>query len=144
MEKSGTDRAVSVSLKNLSKSFGKGQGKVTAVQDFTFDFAPGKLTTLLGPSGCGKTTVLRCLAGFYDPEAGDILIGGRRVNNLPPYERPTGTVFQHYALFPHMTVFENVAYGLKIKKLPPERIREKVTQGLELLQLAGMESRTPN
>ena len=144
MEKSGTDRAVSVSLKKLSKSFGKGQGKVTAVQDFTFDFAPGKLTTLLGPSGCGKTTVLRCLAGFYDPEAGDILIGGRRVNNLPPYERPTGTVFQHYALFPHMTVFENVAYGLKIKKLPPERIREKVTQGLELLQLAGMESRTPN
>jgi iron(III) transport system ATP-binding protein len=136
--------AIPVSLRGVTKSFGKGPGKVTAVRDFTFDFAPGKLTTLLGPSGCGKTTVLRCLAGFYEPDAGDILIGGLRVNDLPPYERPTGTVFQHYALFPHMTVFENVAYGLKIKKMPPGRIRENVARGLELLQLSGMAERNPN
>jgi ABC-type Fe3+/spermidine/putrescine transport system ATPase subunit len=142
--KERSKKAIPVSLRRVTKRFGKGQGRVTAVGDFTFDFAPGELTTLLGPSGCGKTTVLRCLAGFYDPEEGDILIDGRRVNDLPPYERPTGTVFQHYALFPHMTVFENVAYGLKIQKAPPAKIREKVTQGLELLQLAGMEDRNPN
>jgi iron(III) transport system ATP-binding protein len=117
---------------------------VVAVNEFTYDFPPGKLVTLLGPSGCGKTTVLRCIAGFYEPEGGDIYIGGERINDLPPYERPTGTVFQHYALFPHMTVFENVAYGLKIRKLPPQVIREKVAQGLALLQLSGMEERSPN
>ena len=81
-------KAIPVSLRGVTKIFGKGPGRVTAVRDFTFDFAPGKLTTLLGPSGCGKTTVLRCLAGFYEPDAGDILIGGLRVNDLPPYERP--------------------------------------------------------
>jgi iron(III) transport system ATP-binding protein len=137
-------KGIPVSLRGVTKSFGKGPGKVPAVRDFTFDFAPGKLTTLLGPSGCGKTTVLRCLAGFYEPEEGEILIGGQRVNGLPPYERPTGTVFQHYALFPHLTVFENVAYGLKIQKVPPAKIREKVARGLELLRLAGMEGRHPN
>ena len=128
----------------MTKSFGKGAGRVKAVQDFSYEFPAGKLTTLLGPSGCGKTTVLRCIAGFYDPEQGEILIGGQKVNHLPPYERPTGTVFQHYALFPHMTVFENVAYGLKVKKLPQKDIREKVARGLALLQLAGMEDRSPN
>jgi iron(III) transport system ATP-binding protein len=138
------EKAISVSLRGVTKSFGKGTGRVTAVNDFSFDFPAGKLTTLLGPSGCGKTTVLRCLAGFYDPEEGDILIGGQKINHLPPYERPTGTVFQHYALFPHMTVYENVAYGLKVKKLPEKAIREKVAQGLALLQLSGMEDRNPN
>jgi iron(III) transport system ATP-binding protein len=139
-----SEKAITVSLKHITKSFGKGEGRVVAVKDFTYDFAPGKLTTLLGPSGCGKTTVLRCIAGFYEPEQGEVLIGGQKMNNLPPYNRPTGTVFQHYALFPHMTVFENVAYGLKIKKWPAKLIQEKVAQGLALLQLSGMEERYPN
>jgi len=138
------EKGISVSLKHVTKSFGKGEGRVVAVNDFTFDFPPGKLTTLLGPSGCGKTTVLRCIAGFYEPEQGEIFIGGQRMNDLPPYKRPTGTVFQHYALFPHMTVFENVAYGLRVKKLPMGEIKEKVAQGLALLQLSGMEGRSPN
>jgi len=138
------DRGIAVSLKHVTKSFGKGKSQVVAVNDFTFDFPPGRLTTLLGPSGCGKTTVLRCIAGFYELDRGDVIIGGQKVNDLPPYERPTGTVFQHYALFPHMTVFENVAYGLKIKKLPSKEIRVRVAQGLELLQLSGMEDRNPN
>ena len=138
------EKGIAVSLRHVTKSFGKGEGRVVAVNDFTFDFPPGRLTTLLGPSGCGKTTVLRCLAGFYEPERGDVLIGGQRINDLPPYKRPTGTVFQHYALFPHMTVFENVAYGLKIKKMNPAEIRKKVSQGLALLQLTGMEDRSPN
>jgi iron(III) transport system ATP-binding protein len=138
------EKGIPVSLRHMTKSFGKGTGRVTAVNDFSHDFPSGKLTTLLGPSGCGKTTVLRCIAGFYEPEQGDILIGEQKINHLPPYERPTGTVFQHYALFPHMTVYENVAYGLKVKKLPEKAIREKVAQGLALLQLSGMEDRNPN
>jgi iron(III) transport system ATP-binding protein len=139
-----SEKGISVSLRGVTKSFGQGTSRVTAVNEFSHDFPPGKLTTLLGPSGCGKTTVLRCIAGFYEPEQGDILIGEQKINHLPPYERPTGTVFQHYALFPHMTVYENVAYGLKVKKLPEKTIREKVTQGLALLQLSGMEDRNPN
>ena len=138
------EKGIAVSLQHVTKIFGKGEGRVVAVNDFTFDFPPGRLTTLLGPSGCGKTSVLRCLAGFYEPERGDVLIGGRRINDLPPYKRPTGTVFQHYALFPHMTVFENVAYGLKVKKMDPAEIRKKVSQGLALLQLSGLEDRSPN
>jgi iron(III) transport system ATP-binding protein len=141
---SSGEKAISVSLRGVTKSFGKGTGRVKAVDEFSFGFPPGKLTTLLGPSGCGKTTVLRCIAGFYEPEDGDIFIGGEKINHLPPYQRPTGTVFQHYALFPHMTVFENVAYGLKIKKIPEKALREKVAQGLALLQLSGMEERNPN
>jgi len=143
-EKVSQDTGISVSLQHLTKRFGKGENQVVAVNDFSFDFPPGKLTTLLGPSGCGKTTVLRCVAGFYEPEQGDVLIDGQRVNDLPPYKRPTGTVFQNYALFPHMTVFENVAYGLKIKKLPARSIQEKVAQALALLQLSGLEDRSPN
>ncbi len=143
-EEASQNKGITVSLRHVTKGFGKGEKRVVAVNDFTFDFPPGKLTTLLGPSGCGKTTVLRCLAGFYEPEQGDVIIGGDRVNDLPPYKRPTGTVFQHYALFPHMIVFENVAYGLRVKKLPMKEIKEKVAQALTLLQLTGMEDRNPN
>jgi iron(III) transport system ATP-binding protein len=134
---------VSVDLQQITKRFGKGKEVLNAVDHISHTFEPGKLTTLLGPSGCGKTTTLRCLAGFYQPEEGDILIDGKRVNHLPPYSRPTGTVFQNYALFPHMTVFENVAYGLRIKKLSEIEIKRKVAEGLETLQLSGMEDRTP-
>lgn len=137
-------KKVPVALLNITKRFGKGEEIIKAVDRVTHEFEAGKLTALLGPSGCGKTTTLRCIAGFYQPEEGDILVDGKRVNHLPPYSRPTGTVFQNYALFPHMTVFENVAYGLRVKKLPEPEIKQKVAQGLELLQLSGMEDRRPD
>ena len=135
--------AVSVRLKNITKTFSAKGSQVVAVDNFSFDFPPGKLTTLLGPSGCGKTTTLRTIGGFHEPDDGDIIIENKRVNGIPPYNRPTGTVFQNYALFPHMTVFENVAYGLRVKKLPQRTIKEKVANGLELLKLKGMENRNP-
>ncbi len=131
-------------MSNVTKVFGKGPEEVRAVDGFTHQFEAGRLTTLLGPSGCGKTTALRCLAGFYQPEEGNIMIDGKRVNEVPPNNRPTGTVFQSYALFPHMTVFQNVAYGLKIAKVPELEIKKKVAEGLELLQLTGMEDRSPD
>ena len=134
----------SVEMINVTKKFGRGKQEVIAVKEFSFQFPAGKMATLLGPSGCGKTTALRCIAGFYEPEEGDIIIGDRRVNGIPPYNRPTGMVFQNYALFPHMTIFENIAYGLRVKKLSSREIREKVTWALDLLQLNGMEDRSPS
>jgi iron(III) transport system ATP-binding protein len=133
-----------VKLRNVTKKFGRGKQEVIAVREFSFQFPPGKMTTLLGPSGCGKTTALRCIAGFYEPEEGDIIIGDRKVNGIPPYDRPTGMVFQNYALFPHMTIFENIAYGLRVKRHSSREIREKVKWALDLLQLNGMEDRSPN
>jgi iron(III) transport system ATP-binding protein len=133
-----------VELRNVTKKFGRGKQEVIAVRGFSFQFPPGKMTTLLGPSGCGKTTALRCIAGFYEPEEGEIIIGNRRVNGILPYDRPTGMVFQNYALFPHMTIFENIAYGLRVKKLSSREISEKVKWALDLLQLNGMEDRSPS
>jgi iron(III) transport system ATP-binding protein len=133
-----------VELRNVTKKFGRDKQEVIAVREFSFQFPPGKMTTLLGPSGCGKTTALRCIAGFYEPEEGDIIIGDRRVNGIPPYDRPTGMVFQNYALFPHMTIFENIAYGLRVKRLSSAEIRKKVKWALDLLQLNGMEDRSPS
>ena len=103
----------------------------------------GEFLTLLGPSGCGKTTTLRIIAGFEKPDRGEILFDGRRVNDLPPYERNIGIVFQDYALFPHMTVFKNVAFGLEMKRLPKREIERKVRWALELVGLAGFENRYP-
>ncbi|WP_297506339.1 ABC transporter ATP-binding protein [Thermococcus sp.] len=103
----------------------------------------GELLTLLGPSGCGKTTTLRVIAGFERPDSGEVLFGGRVVNELPPYERGIGIVFQDYALFPHMTVFKNVAFGLEMRKLPRAEIERKVRETLELVGLRGFENRYP-
>jgi iron(III) transport system ATP-binding protein len=136
--------AIPVELRNVTKKFGKDRQEIVAVKDFSYQFPPGKMVTLLGPSGCGKTTVLRCIAGFYEPDQGDILFGDKRVNGIPPYGRPTGMVFQNYALFPHMTVFENIAYGLKVKRISSQEIREKMKWALDLLQLNGMDQRTPS
>jgi ABC-type Fe3+/spermidine/putrescine transport system ATPase subunit len=130
----------SVRLKGVTKRF----GAIEAVKTFTFEFPPGKLTTLLGPSGCGKTTTLRCIGGFYEPDAGEIWIGDQNVTRVPPYARPTGTVFQNYALFPHLTVFGNVAYGLRVKKLSRAVIKEKVDRGLGLMRLDGLADRYPH
>src|SRR6188472_3258499 len=104
---------IDVTLESVSKRFARG-GDTAAVADVDITIAAGEFATLLGPSGCGKTTTLRMIAGFYDPDEGDIEIAGRRVNNLPVHRRGTAMVFQDYALFPHMTVRDNVAYGLKV------------------------------
>ncbi len=102
-------------LKDLTKIFGKNDAAVTAVDAINLTVKEGELITLLGPSGCGKTTTLRMIAGFHTPTSGDILIDGESVNTLPPNKRPTAMVFQNYALFPHLTVRDNISYGLKIR-----------------------------
>lgn len=132
--------AVAVDLERVTKSFGRHR----VVDEVTLHVEPGKLTTLLGPSGCGKTTTLRMIAGFYEPDSGEIRIGDRRVDPLPAYLRSTAMVFQEYALFPHMNVFSNVAYGLKIRGVPSKEIKARVAEALDLVQLSGMELRFPN
>ena len=103
-----------ITVENITKRF----GTLEAVSRVSLEIRDGELFTLLGPSGCGKTTLLRLLAGFYHPDEGDIRFDDRSVTGVPPYERHIGMVFQNYALWPHMTVFQNVAYGLKLRKLP--------------------------
>lgn len=115
-----------------------------AVQDTTLDIEPGSFVTLLGPSGCGKTTTLRMIAGFESPDEGDIYLGDENINALTPNKRDTAMVFQSYALLPHINVFDNVAYGLKIRKLPKEEIHERVMNILKLVEMDGMESRMTN
>ena len=115
-----------------------------AVHDTTLDIEPGTFVTLLGPSGCGKTTTLRMIAGFESPDEGEIYLGGEAINSLTPNKRDTAMVFQNYALLPHYNVFDNVAYGLKIRKVPKEEIRERVLNILKLVEMEGMESRMTN
>jgi iron(III) transport system ATP-binding protein len=133
---------VTVRLKGVTKRFGALE-EVVALDRVSLEFRAGELTTLLGPSGCGKTTALRCMAGFYEPDEGDIFIGDDRVNGVPPYARPTGTVFQNYALFPHMTIFENIAYGLRVKRVSGSAIRDQVEKVVALLHLEGLPDRYP-
>ena len=115
-----------------------------AVHDVSLDIVPGSFVTLLGPSGCGKTTTLRMIAGFESPDEGEIYLGGEPINALTPNKRDTAMVFQSYALFPHYNVFDNVAYGLKLRKVPKEEIQERVTNILKLVELSGMEQRMTN
>jgi len=115
-----------------------------AVKDTTLDIAPGSFVTLLGPSGCGKTTTLRMIAGFESPDEGEIYLGGEPINALTPNKRDTAMVFQSYALLPHYNIFDNVAYGLKLRKLDKETIQKKVMDILDLVGLTGMESRMTN
>jgi ABC-type Fe3+/spermidine/putrescine transport system ATPase subunit len=128
-----------VRLENVVKRF----GRVVAVAGVSLDIARRSLTTILGPSGCGKTTILRMIAGFLEADEGDILIDGASQRSLPPYLRKTSTVFQEYALFPHMSVFDNVAYGLRLRRLPRAPMAEKVRHTLSLLKLDGLERRFP-
>jgi spermidine/putrescine transport system ATP-binding protein len=128
-----------VELKGVSKHF----GSVVAVDDLSVAIRDGEFFSLLGPSGCGKTTTLRLIAGFEIPTAGEVYIGTEPQGDKPPYHRPVNTVFQNYALFPHMTVFQNVAFGLEMKKVPKDSIRHRVTEALEMVQLPGMERRKP-
>ncbi|HEU4393643.1 MAG TPA: ABC transporter ATP-binding protein [Solirubrobacterales bacterium] len=128
-----------VELRSVSKSF----GDLLAVDDVSLDLAGGEFFTLLGPSGCGKTTTLRMIAGFEQPSAGEILIEGEDVADLPPHKRPTNTVFQSYALFPHLSVEANVAFGLKRKKVPKDEIAERVRAELERVGLTADAGRRP-
>src|SRR5574344_1268615 len=135
----------SVKIQNLKKIYQGIKGKqVEAVKGVSLTINPGEFVTLLGPSGCGKTTILRMIAGFEIPTAGDIYIGDPRVNSLTPDKRDTAMVFQSYALFPHLNLFDNVAYGLKIKKLSKDVIAQKVKDILAMVGLEGMETRAPN
>ena len=128
-----------IELKNISRIFDDG---FKAVENFNLEVKRGEFVTFLGPSGCGKTTTLRMIAGFDLPTEGEILLNGKEISKLPPNERPINTVFQRYALFPHMNIFENIAFGLKLKKLPKEEIRKKVKKVLELVDLEGFEKRS--
>lgn len=127
-----------ISFKNVVKSY---DDDVPVLKKVSFDIEEGKFYTLLGPSGCGKTTILRMIAGFSEPTAGDIYFEGKRINDIPANKRQVNTVFQDYALFPHMNVFDNIAFGLKIKKTPKTEIETKVKEALRLVQLAGYEKR---
>ena len=135
----------SIRILGISKLFAGPDGReVAAVNDVTLEVGAGKLVTLLGPSGCGKTTLLRMIAGFEEPTSGDILFGERRMNEVPPNKRDTAMVFQSYAVFPHLDVSENVAFGLRLRKLPESEIRERVGRVLEQTGLTPYAKRAPN
>ena len=129
-----------VSLQHVEKWYGNNH----VVKDMNLEIQEGEFLTLLGPSGCGKTTTLRMIAGFEDASSGSILVQGERVEDKEPFQRDVNTVFQNYSLFPHMTVFDNVAYGPTIRKMPKEEIREKVMEMLALVQMDGYEKRKPD
>jgi ABC-type Fe3+/spermidine/putrescine transport system ATPase subunit len=129
-----------VLIKNLSKRF----GPTTAVDNVSFEIASQELFFLLGPSGCGKTTLLRLVAGFYAPDDGEIIFGERPMNDVPPHKRNTGMVFQNYALWPHMSVAENVAYGLEVRGIKGAEKKSRVAEALEIVQMGAYAERTPN
>lgn len=131
---------VDVTLENLVKTF----GSIVAVDNVTLQIKHGEFFTLLGPSGCGKTTTLRMIAGFYTPEKGSIKFNEKRMNEIPAEKRNTGMVFQNYAIWSHMTVAKNVAFGLEMRKIPPEEITQRVKGALDLVELEGLEERTPD
>jgi iron(III) transport system ATP-binding protein len=134
-----------LTLENLTKVFPpRGNvGEVTAVEDVNLEIQKGELVTLLGPSGCGKTTTLRMVAGFEFPTSGKIALDGQEINSLPPHKRDMSMVFQSYAIFPHLTVFENVAYGLNVQRLNKKIITERVNRVLDLVHLEGYGDRAP-
>jgi len=137
---------VYLSLSSLTKSFPSRDGgpDVRAVDDVTIHIERGQFVTLLGPSGCGKTTTLRLIAGFEFPTSGSIVLDGVAINELPPNRRDMAMVFQSYALFPHLNVFENIAYGLRVKRLSAGDIKRRVADVLDLTELSGLENRAPN
>jgi len=134
------DGSPAVQLRGICKRF----DKVVAVEKMDLDIDEGSLVTLLGPSGCGKTTLLRMVAGLEEPTEGEIFIKGKLVNNVPIHKRNLGMIFQNYALFPHKTIFDNVAFGLKYRNVPKEEIKEKVERALEMVRLPGVENRMPS
>lgn len=132
-----TSKKVIVSLKDIFVRF---DGEVI-LNHINLDIHEKEFVTILGPSGCGKTTTLRIIGGFVEPESGDVIFDGNRINGLPPHKRNVNTVFQKYSLFPHLNVYDNVAFGLKLKKLPKNEIKQKVTKMLAVVDLKGYEKR---
>jgi spermidine/putrescine transport system ATP-binding protein len=132
-------RGVAVRLAGITKRF----GDFVAVDDLNLDIYEGEFFSLLGPSGCGKTTTLRMIAGFEDPTEGEISVAGQEVQGVPPYRRPVNTVFQSYAIFPHLNVFDNVAFGLRRAKVPKDEVASRVADACEMVQLRGFEKRKP-
>jgi putative spermidine/putrescine transport system ATP-binding protein len=130
---------VAVRFDAVTKRF----GEVAALREISLAIKRGEFMTLLGPSGCGKTTLLNLAAGYFSPDSGEILIDGKRVNDVPTYKRKIGMMFQNYALFPHMTVANNVAYGLRVRQIPKNEIDNRVSEMLALVKLAGLEDRKP-
>lgn len=128
---------IMIDLKNITKRFGSN----TVLDNMNLYIRENEFLTLLGPSGCGKTTTLRIIAGFETPTEGTVLFGGKNITEVPPYQRAVNTVFQKYALFPHLNVYENIAFGLKIKKMHKDEIQKKVTEVLKLVNLSGFEKR---
>ena len=133
------DGGIAISLQGVGKRF----GDVVAVRETNLDIRDGEFFSMLGPSGCGKTTTLRMIAGFEVPDEGRVVLRGADVTNVPPNQRNVNTVFQHYALFPHMSVVDNVSFGLELKRVPRGERRDRVKQMLEVVQLEGMEKRKP-
>jgi iron(III) transport system ATP-binding protein len=137
-----------IAIEHLTKNFGGGDSQHAAVVDLSLTIAANRFVTLLGPSGCGKTTTLRMIAGYLPPDAGTIRVGDRILSSpqivIPPEHRGMGMVFQNYAVWPHKTVFENVAFGLKLRKLPTRLIAEKVERMMELVNLGGLGDRYPH
>ena len=131
------NKAVLIRLNGISKSF---DGE-TVLDNMSLEIQDKEFITLLGPSGCGKTTTLRIIGGFETPDAGDVFFGGERINDVPPYKRQVNTVFQRYALFPHLNVFDNIAFGLRLKKCADEEIKKKVKDMLSMVNLKGFERR---
>ncbi len=131
---------VDIRLDRVTKTF----GETVAVDDLSLDIQEGEFFSMLGPSGCGKTTTLRMIGGFEEPTYGTVYLGGRDVTDLPPYQRDVNTVFQSYALFPHLDVFENVAFGLRRKRVEKGEIQKRVMDSLRLVDLPGFEHRKPN
>jgi iron(III) transport system ATP-binding protein len=136
--------AARLTLRSLAKRYGSDPALPAAVEGVDLDIEPGEFVTLLGPSGCGKTTTLRMIAGFETPTGGAIELDGRDISSVPPNRRPMSMVFQSYALFPHLSVRDNVAYGLKLKKLPSSRIVEEVDSILAIMNLGGLADRAPH
>lgn len=132
--------AVPVHIKSLTKVFENAR----AVDDVSIHIEPGELFFLLGPSGCGKTTLLRCIAGFYQPDSGTILIGDQDVTSLPPHQRDTGMVFQSYALWPHLSVKENIAFGLQMRKKSADEIEQRVNEALDMVKMSDRANYKPN
>ena len=137
MEKKNSENIIE--LKNIKKSY---DGNTFVVEDFNLEIKKGEFVTFLGPSGCGKTTTLRMIAGFESPTEGEILLKGEDISKLPPFKRPINTVFQRYALFPHLNVFDNVAFGLKLKKMSRKETVEKVHKALAMVDLEGFDKRS--
>ena len=129
-----------VQLINLKKRY----SEVEALKQFTLEIQSGELFTLLGPSGCGKTTLLRTIAGFNRQDSGNIMIEGLEIDNLPAYRRDIGMVFQDYAIFPHMSVEDNIAFGLRNREVSGQELKTRVSKALETVQLSGLEKRMPN